>query len=214
MTGKNLYLSGPMTGYPEFNYPLFHAKAASLREQGWGVYNPAEWPYLEKGPKASFYEYARVICSEDCHAIYLLPGWRNSTGAMAEYHLAKAVGLEIIEDGKVAVANKHETVLTLWLEGKTAREIASSLGMTNGAVCQIVVRARDKGDERAKPRRPSSNPLTNREKNIILNLWKDGETPKYIAAMISRSTATIGSAVVNARYDGDPRAVYRRKGRK
>lgn len=214
MTGRNLYLSGPMTGYPEFNYPLFHAKAASLREQGWGVFNPAEWPYEEVGVKGSFAKYSAVICSEDCHAIYLLPGWRNSTGAMAEYHLAKAVGLEIIEDGKVAVASKHETVLTMWQEGKTAREIASSLGMTNGAVCQIVVRARDKGDERAKPRRPSSNPLTNREKNIILNLWKDGETPKYIAAMISRSTPTIGSAVVNARKAGDPRAVYRRKGRK
>lgn len=153
MTGRNLYLSGPMTGYPEFNYPLFHAKAASLREQGWGVFNPAEWPYEEVGVKGSFAKYSAVICSEDCHAIYLLPGWRNSTGAMAEYHLAKAVGLEIILDRFEEAKDKKETALDMWQAGKTSRAIAQELGISNGAATQIIMRARDRGDARAAARR-------------------------------------------------------------
>lgn len=37
-----IYLCGPMTGLPEYNYPAFHAAAAELRAQGWRVVNPAE----------------------------------------------------------------------------------------------------------------------------------------------------------------------------
>ena len=29
-----VYISGPMTGLPEFNYPAFFAKAAELRAEG------------------------------------------------------------------------------------------------------------------------------------------------------------------------------------
>lgn len=32
-----IYLCGPMTGLPEYNYPAFHAAAAELRAQGWHV---------------------------------------------------------------------------------------------------------------------------------------------------------------------------------
>ncbi|MCY1527250.1 hypothetical protein D9M68_623110 [compost metagenome] len=39
---KRIYLAGPMTGLPEFNYPAFHAEAARLRALGYQVENPAE----------------------------------------------------------------------------------------------------------------------------------------------------------------------------
>lgn len=39
-----IYLSGPMKGYPESNYPLFRQVAADLRADGHRVYNPAEFP--------------------------------------------------------------------------------------------------------------------------------------------------------------------------
>ena len=37
-----IYLAGPMRGYPEFNFPAFHAAAAKLRAEGHTVFNPAE----------------------------------------------------------------------------------------------------------------------------------------------------------------------------
>ena len=37
-----IYLSGPMTGLPEFNYPAFHEAARRWRAIGWDVINPAE----------------------------------------------------------------------------------------------------------------------------------------------------------------------------
>ena len=37
-----VYIAGPMSGLPEFNYPAFHAAAEKLRGMGFHVENPAE----------------------------------------------------------------------------------------------------------------------------------------------------------------------------
>ena len=37
-----LYIAGPMTGYAELNFPVFHAEAARLRAIGFEIVNPAE----------------------------------------------------------------------------------------------------------------------------------------------------------------------------
>ncbi len=39
---KRYYLAGPMSGYPQFNFPLFHRVAAELRAQGYTIVSPAE----------------------------------------------------------------------------------------------------------------------------------------------------------------------------
>ena len=41
-TNVRVYLSGPMKGYPDSNFPAFHATAAALRARGLEVVNPAE----------------------------------------------------------------------------------------------------------------------------------------------------------------------------
>jgi uncharacterized protein DUF4406 len=37
-----IYISGRMSGLPEFNFPAFHKAAADWRAAGWEVVNPAE----------------------------------------------------------------------------------------------------------------------------------------------------------------------------
>ena len=89
-----IYLSGPMSGLPEFNFPAFHAAAARLRARGLQVVNPAE---INPGGTLSWEECMRAdikaLC--DCTALALLPGWMNSRGAHLELHLAHRLGLRI-----------------------------------------------------------------------------------------------------------------------
>lgn len=111
-----VYLAGPMTGIPYFNYPAFHAAAAKLRAQGYEIFSPAEHDAEKFGKDISnptgdvarakfehgFDRRAAMkietswIC-DHAEAIALLPGWQNSSGAKAEFALACALSLEIIE---------------------------------------------------------------------------------------------------------------------
>jgi hypothetical protein len=97
---KRIYLSGPMTGLPAFNYPVFNAAAARLRAMGHTVYNPTgdmdTPPAADFDIREAFAEYTAWIC-KDADAIAMLPGWNKSSGALAEYWLAVRLGLEIIE---------------------------------------------------------------------------------------------------------------------
>ena len=95
-----IYLSGPMTGLPDYNYPTFHRVTAQLRASGHRVYNPAEYPHdgaPEDFPiRQAFASYCTFICLE-ADMIILLPGWQNSKGALAERQLALNCGIDIIE---------------------------------------------------------------------------------------------------------------------
>lgn len=89
-----IYISGPMTGLPDSNFPAFHAAAEQLRAKGLEVVNPAEIN-AETGGRWQDYlkEDIKALC--DCDALALLPGWMNSNGAHLELHLAHRLGLKI-----------------------------------------------------------------------------------------------------------------------
>lgn len=99
---RNIYLSGPMKGYPESNYPAFRAAAMLLRQDGHRVYNPAEFPHRGEHAtfplRQAFAAYCAFICLE-ADTIVLLPGWEASKGVSAELALAKNCGLDVFEYG-------------------------------------------------------------------------------------------------------------------
>lgn len=99
---RRIYLSGPMSGYPDLNYPLFHTVAAELRSYGHEVYNPAEFEHDEPvfPLRRAMAAYAQFICLE-ADAIVLLPGWEKSLGVSAELALAKNCRLAIFFHGEV-----------------------------------------------------------------------------------------------------------------
>ena len=95
--GTRCYLSGPMSGIEDHNYPMFNSVAKKLRQQNLVVYNPAENFGGRLGlPRA---EYMRVdlVHLLQSQAILLLPGWRDSTGARLEWDIANELEIEAIE---------------------------------------------------------------------------------------------------------------------
>lgn len=96
-----IYLSGPMTGLPELNYPAFCNAAKHLRgiDTVHEVYNPAEWETHNNNGvfdlKLAFQDYCHYIIWKATHVL-VLPGWENSPGATAETALAKAIGKPVL----------------------------------------------------------------------------------------------------------------------
>lgn len=91
-TGKRVYLCGPMTGLPAYNYPAFNAAADKLRERGWTVVNPAELtPYYGQTWEQCMRRDIRELVT--CDRLALLPAWETSRGAQIEHWLAKQLGI-------------------------------------------------------------------------------------------------------------------------
>jgi methylmalonyl-CoA mutase cobalamin-binding subunit len=101
---NRIYVSGPMTGLPDLNFPAFHRAAATLRESGYEVVNPAEIDEAEPAPRAArtWADCLRrdIQALVDCTAIALLPGWEHSRGAKLEKHIATELGMRVIYVGE------------------------------------------------------------------------------------------------------------------
>lgn len=103
---KEVYIAGPMSGYPEFNFPAFFEAADMLTAQGYKVWNPAskdseigvvtdksyttgdDKQLMESGwdfRETYLWDCEKVIYSD---AIYMLKGWEKSAGARGEHAVA------------------------------------------------------------------------------------------------------------------------------
>lgn len=109
----HVYLSGPMTGLPEFNVPAFMAAALRLRTEGHEVFNPAEsfggrldLPRDEYFRK-DFEELVRV--ANNGGYVVVLPGWEKSRGATLEVLAAAEMGIRVMTlDGEPVAAPQHQ----------------------------------------------------------------------------------------------------------
>lgn len=97
---KRVYISGPMTGLQDLNFPAFNAAAYSLRAQGHQVVNPAEVnPDITMTWEQCMRADIKALC--DCDTIALLPGWETSRGAHLEVHVAHRLGLTVCSVDKL-----------------------------------------------------------------------------------------------------------------
>ena len=91
-----VYLSGAMTGIPDYNRPKFAEAANRLRLEGHEVFNPAA-ANLESWPLRKIFEYELSWLCREAEAIALIPGWESCKGVAAELATANVLGLEIIK---------------------------------------------------------------------------------------------------------------------
>jgi hypothetical protein len=92
-----IYISGPITGTAHYALK-FAAAAHRLHEAGHVPANPVLLP--APAPREGDDEWrawmrATTRLLTDCDGVALLPGWRDSRGAMAEADWADAVGLPV-----------------------------------------------------------------------------------------------------------------------
>ena len=91
-----LYISGPMTGYPEYNYPAFEEAATYLRSLGYEVISPHEindaddtdhpWEWFLRR------DIAQLVTAD---AIVVLPKWWESKGARLETDIGARLEMPI-----------------------------------------------------------------------------------------------------------------------
>ena len=89
-----VYISGPMTGLPEYNFPAFFAMARRLKERGFSVLNPAAWP-----ARATYDEYLQFdikMLIRYADMVVFLDGWEKSNGARVEMAVARALKLPVL----------------------------------------------------------------------------------------------------------------------
>lgn len=94
-----IYVAGPMTGLPDYNYPAFNAAAEQLRAAGYAVLNPVDsekhnpTPGTPQGWDWYMRHALRMVLNVDGLAV--LPGWESSKGALLEVDVARALALTV-----------------------------------------------------------------------------------------------------------------------
>lgn len=127
MNARRVYIAGPMTGIPQFNFPAFDAAALDLRKLGFDVVSPSELddPEDREAALASpdgkmngghhmnktwgdfLARDVKLIADGGIEAVVVLPGWEQSRGARLETFVAAALcglGVYTLEGEPVSMA--------------------------------------------------------------------------------------------------------------
>lgn len=93
-----LYIAGPMSGLPEYNYPAFRAAEKALRAKGYDVLNPVDIEQHNPTPGTpqawEWYMRHALRMVLDADALALLDGWERSKGASTmEHPVAQGLGM-------------------------------------------------------------------------------------------------------------------------
>ena len=99
---KKVFLSGPMTGYPGYNFQRFNLAEKQLADAGIECVNPVNIckKYKEEHVLADKAVFDKMIAEQqeaerECDAILLLDGWQMSKGVRLELKTALEMDMQI-----------------------------------------------------------------------------------------------------------------------
>jgi hypothetical protein len=129
---KPLYLAGPMTGIPQFNFPLFEVVARELRARGHLITSPHEndtpavqaaaWASpdgkLDANGKIAGETWGDILArdvkliADGVSGVVLLDNWHKSRGARLEAFVALLCGLPLhyFVDGVIFTAYRDDVM--------------------------------------------------------------------------------------------------------
>jgi hypothetical protein len=132
-----VYLAGPMSNLPQFNFPAFYAATAALRAAGYDVVSPAELDDEEdagaamsskdgspESAKRTWGDFlardVKLLADTGITGIIFLPDWQKSKGAKLEAFVGVLMGftfatVELVHD---------EVIVTERALGWVMKEIA------------------------------------------------------------------------------------------
>lgn len=124
-----VFISGPMTGYEDFNRKEFMRAEELLRDAGFSVFNPARMDFDAAWSPQDIMAIDLVALSR-CSFIYQLPGWKDSKGASAENEAARSMGIKTINkswldwyvEEKRTYIRGREKAKKDFLEGQNSRK--------------------------------------------------------------------------------------------
>ena len=97
MSKMVVFISGPMSGLPDFNRPAFERTAQKIEKAFDCVaLNPAVLPLNMPDTK---YMPICLAMIDQADAVYMMRGWRDSRGARLEHDYAKRCGKSVIDGG-------------------------------------------------------------------------------------------------------------------
>lgn len=94
---QTVYLSGPMTGLPDYNRAAFNLRAEAFRAAGYTVNNPAEISVTHGTSKSyGFYfrRAMRMLLNSD--VVYIFGDITESKGAQMELSVAKMAEMPVV----------------------------------------------------------------------------------------------------------------------
>ena len=115
-TTLRIYLAGPMTGIPQFNFPAFDAAANALRKEGYTILSPHELDSVEvqaaawaspdgklDGGMVAGETWGQILgrdvetIADRVDAIAFLPDWHKSRGARLEAFVGLLCGKKFFD---------------------------------------------------------------------------------------------------------------------
>ena len=98
---QTVYLSGPMTGLPDYNRAAFNLRAEAFRAAGYSVKNPADISVTHGTDKAYEFYFKRALrMMLDADVVYVFGDTTQSCGAEMELQVAKMAGMHVVWEGR------------------------------------------------------------------------------------------------------------------